>query len=88
MNISLVQWAFNQDTKRSSEKLTLVAMACLSNKYNLSRQTVARLCRDTGLAAATVSAAIKSLEIGGYIIDTEKKSGKTRIFRFPDEATL
>lgn len=88
MNFNLIQWAFNQHTRRSSEKLTLVAMAYHSYRDNLSSQTVARLCRDTGLAAATVSAAIRSLEIGGYIIDTERKSGKTRVYRFPDEVGL
>lgn len=86
MNQNLIDWIFKQHVQHSSDKLTLLAYAYNSYLDNLTCPTVASIARLTGLSTQTINTATKRLLKDSYIIDTGSKSGKSHVYRFPDEA--
>lgn len=78
MSIRALTWAFDQDVKPATKKLTLIAMSDFANDQNECYPSVETLTNKTSLNRKTVMKNIAELVADGTLEDTGKRVGSTQ----------
>lgn len=78
MSIRALTWAFDQDVKPATKKLTLIALSDFANDQNECYPSVETLTNKTSLNRKTVMKNIAELVEDGTITDTGKRVGSTQ----------
>lgn len=77
MSNKALTWAFTQRGLRSTAKFVLVAMADCANEQGIFYGSLGYLGNATNQNRKTIIEALDHLEQHGYIVDTEKRTGRT-----------
>ena len=70
--IELVSWAFAQEGFTPAEKLTLIGLIWYCNQDGLCALSNAHLGEKVGLSPFTISKAIKTLSLNGFVKNTRR----------------